>query len=86
MPIAIQAISSHPLLVRAVEEILTDAKDFPVLPSAANEEEALSQPSLARLFLLDACSLRMDLGGPRQAGPAFPRLHRGFWRMSAPRV
>jgi NarL family two-component system response regulator LiaR len=62
MPIAIQAISSHPLLVRAVEETLADAKDFPVLPSAANEEEAMSQPSLARLFLLDACSLRMDLG------------------------
>src|SRR3974390_505425 len=62
MPIAIQAISSHPLLVRAVEETLAGAKDFLILPSASNQEEAVSQPSLSRLFLLDACSLRMDLG------------------------
>ncbi|HUI96777.1 MAG TPA: response regulator transcription factor [Xanthobacteraceae bacterium] len=62
MPIAIQVISSHPLLVRAVEEILAGVEDFAVLPSAANEEEAMSRPSLARLFLLDACSLRIDLG------------------------
>ena len=46
MPIAIQAISSHPLLVRAVEETLAGAKDFLILPSASNQEEAVSQPSL----------------------------------------
>jgi hypothetical protein len=62
MAIAIQAISSHPLLVRAVEETLADIKDFPLLPSASDAAEAMSQPSLSRLFLLDACSLRMDLG------------------------
>ena len=62
MAIAIQAISSHPLLTRAVEGILADIKDFPVLPSASNEAEATSQTNFPRLFLLDACSLQTDLG------------------------
>ena len=62
MAIAIQAISSHPLLTRAVEGILADEKDFPVLPSASNEAEATSQTNFPRLFLLDACSLHTDLG------------------------
>jgi DNA-binding NarL/FixJ family response regulator len=61
MSIAVQAISSHPLLIRAVEETLADTDDFPLLPPASNEEEAMNQPRLSRLFLLDACSLRMDL-------------------------
>jgi DNA-binding NarL/FixJ family response regulator len=62
MAIAIQAISSHPLLTRAVEEILADVKEYPVLPSASNEAEATSQTDFPRLFLLDACSLHTDLG------------------------
>jgi DNA-binding NarL/FixJ family response regulator len=62
MAIAIQAISSHPLLTRAVEEILADIKEYAVLPSASNETEAASQTNFPRLFLLDACSLRTDLG------------------------
>ena len=62
MAIAIQAISSHPLLTRAVEEILADVKEYPVLPSASNETEATSQTNSPRLFLLDACSLNTDLG------------------------
>jgi len=62
MPLAIQAISSHPLLIRAIEEVLADAADFAVLPTASNEEEALSQRDISRLFLLDAFSLRTDLG------------------------
>jgi DNA-binding NarL/FixJ family response regulator len=62
MAIAIQAISSHPLLTRAVERILADVKEFPVLPSASNEAEATSQTNFPRLFLLDACSLHTDLG------------------------
>jgi DNA-binding NarL/FixJ family response regulator len=61
MSIAIQAISSHPLLIRAIGETFADTDDFPLLPPASNEEEAMSQPGLARLFLLDACSLRIDL-------------------------
>lgn len=62
MAIAIQAISSHPLLTRAVDEILTDIKEYLVLPSASNEAEATSQTDSPRLFLLDACSLHSDLG------------------------
>src|SRR5258707_478965 len=62
MAIAIQAISSHPLLIRAVEGMLADVKDFPVLPSASNEAEATSRTNFPRLFLLDACSLHTDLG------------------------
>jgi DNA-binding NarL/FixJ family response regulator len=62
MSIAIQAISSHPLLIRAVDEILAGLKDYPVLPSASNEAEATSQTISPRLFLLDACSLHTDLG------------------------
>jgi DNA-binding NarL/FixJ family response regulator len=62
MAIAIQAISSHPLLIREVGEILADVKEYPVLPSASNEAEATSQANFPRLFLLDACSLHTDLG------------------------
>ncbi len=62
MSLTIQAISSHPLLIQAVEEILTDVKEHPHLPSVSNEGEATSRTKLARLFLLDACSLHTDLG------------------------
>jgi DNA-binding NarL/FixJ family response regulator len=62
MSLTIQAISSHPLLIRAVEEILLEVSEHPHLPSISNESEATRQINLARLFLLDACSLRMDLG------------------------
>ncbi|MBO0751787.1 MAG: response regulator transcription factor, partial [Bradyrhizobiaceae bacterium] len=62
MSLVVQVISSHPLLIRAVEEILADAKEYPYLPSVSNEGQATSQTNLARLFLLDACSLREDLG------------------------
>lgn len=62
MALTIQAISSHPLLIRAVEEILTGVKEYPFMPSASNEVEATSQTNFPRLFLLDACSLHTDLG------------------------
>jgi len=62
MAIAIQAISSHPLLIRAVEEILADLDDILVLPPAADELQAIGQIDSPRLFLLDACSLHTDLG------------------------
>lgn len=62
MAIAIQAISSHPLLTRAVEEVLADVKEYAVLPSASNEADATNQTDSPRLFLLDACSLHTDLG------------------------
>lgn len=62
--IAIQLISSHPLLIRAVEKLLARPRDFQVvgLPSALSEEEAASRSSSPRLFLLDGCSLQTDLG------------------------
>jgi DNA-binding NarL/FixJ family response regulator len=62
MSLPIQAISSHPLLTCAVEEVLADLKEYQHLPPASNEGEATSRTNLARLFLLDACSLRTDLG------------------------
>ncbi len=62
MVLTIQAISSHPLLIRAVEEVLADINEYPFLPSALNEEEAALRANLPRLFLLDACSLQTDLG------------------------
>jgi DNA-binding NarL/FixJ family response regulator len=62
MAIAIQAISSHPLLTRAVEEMLADGKEHTLLPSVRNEVEATNHGNFPRLFLLDACSLCTDLG------------------------
>jgi len=61
--IAIQVVSSHPLLIRAVSGVIAHARDLSVrtLPSALNEAEAISQSS-PRLFVLDACSLNTDLG------------------------
>jgi DNA-binding NarL/FixJ family response regulator len=62
MSLTIQAISSHPLLIRAVEEILADVKEYPYLRSVSNEGEATSRARFPRLFLLDACSLHTDPG------------------------
>src|SRR5215813_4919087 len=60
----VQVLSTHPLLTRAVERILGRVKDVSVrgLPPAANETEALNFSSDPRLFLLDSCSLRSDVG------------------------
>lgn len=62
MVLTIQAVSSHPLLVRGVEEILADMKDYPFLPSASSESEATRHTNIPRLFILDACSLHTDPG------------------------
>jgi DNA-binding NarL/FixJ family response regulator len=61
---AIQVISSHPLVIRAVEKILSHAKDFPVhaLLPASNDVQAAAEHDSPGLFLLDGCSLRTDLG------------------------
>jgi DNA-binding NarL/FixJ family response regulator len=61
MAIAIQTISSHPLLDRAVKEIFAHLHDFAVLPSAA-DETAMGGGNSPRLFVLDGCSLKTDLG------------------------
>jgi DNA-binding NarL/FixJ family response regulator len=62
--IAVQIVSSHPLLIRAVEKTLARPKDFCVdaLPPALNEMEAICGSIFPRLFLLDGCSLKTDLG------------------------
>jgi DNA-binding NarL/FixJ family response regulator len=62
--IPVQVVSSHPLLTRAVEKILARAKAFraDVLPPALSEAEAVNQGGSPRLYLLDGCSLRTDLG------------------------
>jgi DNA-binding NarL/FixJ family response regulator len=62
--IAIQVMSKHPLLIRAVKGVLSNVRDFPVqiLPPVQNVAEAMQQPRAPRLFLLDACSLYTDLG------------------------
>jgi DNA-binding NarL/FixJ family response regulator len=62
--IAIQVVSSHPLLIRAVSGIMSHVKDLSVrtLPPAFSEAEAISQSDSPRLFVLDACSLNTDLG------------------------
>jgi two-component system, NarL family, nitrate/nitrite response regulator NarL len=61
---AIQIVSSHPLLIRAVSGMMSHAKDLRVrvLPPAFSEAEAISQSDSPRLFVLDACSLNTDLG------------------------
>lgn len=62
--IAVQVVSSHPLLTRAVGKILARTKDFSfhTLPPALTEVEAIGQSTSPRLFILDSCSLRGDLG------------------------
>lgn len=64
MAIAIQVVSSHPLLIRAVHGIMSHAKDLPVriLSPAFHESEAISQSNSPRLFIMDACALNTDLG------------------------
>lgn len=64
MAIAIQVISSHPLLTLAVGKVLARARDLrvPVLSPASTETEAFMLRGCLRLFLLDACTLRVDLG------------------------
>jgi len=59
--LAIQVISSHPLLIREVGKNLSKVADFAVLPAAVNEAEAIGLDHRPRLFLLDACSLHTDL-------------------------
>lgn len=64
MALAIQVISSHPLLTRAAQETLSSLPDISprVVPCALNEADATRGICIPRLFLLDACSLPIDLG------------------------
>jgi DNA-binding NarL/FixJ family response regulator len=58
----IQTVSSHTVMIRAVEQILAVLTEYPYLPSVPNDREAIAKTDLARLFLLDSCSLKADLG------------------------
>jgi DNA-binding NarL/FixJ family response regulator len=62
--IAIQVVSSHPLLTRAIEKMFSHEKDFSVriLVSGPREIEEAQPSDSFNLFLLDSCSLRTDLG------------------------
>jgi DNA-binding NarL/FixJ family response regulator len=62
--VPIQVVSSHPVLTSTVERLLSHLKDpsVCVLPPAANEPEAASSPVAPRIFILDGCSLRTNLG------------------------
>lgn len=64
MIFAIQVMSSHPVLIRAVERILSRVKNplLRTLPSTSDEAKVIRQPGSPCLFILDACSLRTGLG------------------------
>jgi DNA-binding NarL/FixJ family response regulator len=62
--VAIHVVSSHPVLTSTVESLLAHTKEFAVAPLSADISgtEAINQPGSTQLFLLDACSLRTNLG------------------------
>jgi len=64
LAVAIQTISPHPLFIREVEEIVGHLDDLAVrlLPPAPSEAGAIRHSRSSRLFLLDGCSMKMDLG------------------------
>lgn len=64
MALALQIVSSHLLGVLDIESALSiqPALVNRLLPHAASEAEALTRPDLPRLFLLDGCSLTLELG------------------------
>jgi DNA-binding NarL/FixJ family response regulator len=68
--IAVQVVSSHPVLTRAVEKVLAHIKDLSVqtLLHASSEAQAMNHGSAPRIFLLDACSVQTDLGRLAQRG------------------
>jgi hypothetical protein len=50
MSLTIQAISSHPFLIRSAEEILADIEEYPFLPSALNARDAAGLVSFPGAF------------------------------------
>jgi DNA-binding NarL/FixJ family response regulator len=61
---AIRIVSVHPLLVREVHKILAGVAEFRggSITSIATETHARDETGSASLYLLDACSLKADLG------------------------
>lgn len=62
MMIPVQTISSHPLLIRAVEKTLHRTEGLCMLPSVSDDAALITENSPPRLFLLDSCSLHLNLG------------------------
>ena len=64
MALSVQVVSSHLLGVLDIESVLSveSALVNRLLAHAASEAEALKQPNIPRLFLLDGCSLGFPLG------------------------
>jgi len=64
MALALQVVSSHLLGVLDIERALSSQPALVnrLLPHAASEADALKRPNLPRLFLLDGCSLTLELG------------------------
>jgi two-component system response regulator DevR len=60
----IQVISSHPVLTSTVEKMLSHAKDLSVSMFSVDQAraETINRLNSPQLFLLDACSLRTNLG------------------------
>ena len=64
MDVAIQLISSHPVLIDALQKISfhSEGFSFRMLPPSADEVRNTNHLTALWFFLLDACSLNLDLG------------------------
>jgi DNA-binding NarL/FixJ family response regulator len=64
MTVTVNVVSSHPVLTSTVESLLAHTKDLTVTALSADvpRAEAIHPGGSPQLFLLDACSLRTNLG------------------------
>lgn len=64
MDVAIQLMSSHPVLIQALQKVgfHSEGFSFRILPPSANQTQTASYINTLWFFLLDACSLPNDLG------------------------
>jgi DNA-binding NarL/FixJ family response regulator len=64
MTVTVNVVSSHPVLASTVESLLAHTKGLTVttLLTDSPKTEAINRSGSLQLFLLDACSLRTNLG------------------------
>jgi DNA-binding NarL/FixJ family response regulator len=64
MTVTVNVVSSHPVLTSTVETLFAHTKGLTVAALSADipKTEVLHRPGSLQLFLLDACSLRTNLG------------------------
>jgi DNA-binding NarL/FixJ family response regulator len=64
MTVTVKVVSSHPVLMGTVKSLLAHTKGLTVAALSANvpRTEVVNQSDSTQLFLLDACSLRTNLG------------------------